>query len=1652
MARRKRLNKKVAIVGVTVLAALAALAVLALATRNRDPRKLLQEADAALAAGDYDGARRGLSRAFDLATDPNARVELLFKMAEVYRRAEVWPKVLGCWERIIQEDPQNIKARLVLLDARALQADGQARLGVTDTGVWKDVETRAGELLDVVTRTGAAGRDRAEWRVLSWAGADQPGMPAPLGQYLYLLRGRALYQQASAGAVTAPAQWLDRAEADFRKILESDPTVVEAYRYLSKVAAERARLQAAAGNTVDQEKNLAEADRILVDAVKAAGAQPRSHSVLLESRLDRILKEGPDDTLPQRLRSMEPQYAELVRSFDSSAEVLGLAAKFYFLQAYYQGQAQRSAYLDKAVDAARRAADLDKTKVEHVLALAELYSRRAVLLDRPGEVMEARAAARKALDLASVKETSGPLAYANRSNAYGVQVFLAHMAIDQILQADAAGIARARDQWLKEAEEAVHQIGQIIGSGDDPEALKWTGLLALAKGDTDRAATRLCIVQDKAKAAGSARSPDPWVAYVLGRLFMEGQEQGQAARFLAEALRGGVGFSRPSAILDYLEVLGRLEMWTHVTSQANAYNVDNYDRQFGVCPRSRAIRIRALIGTHRIPEAEQEVARLDGRDATTIELKLILLQAKLRQAQGAWASASIGEGRQPGAGGQLTSSDPVSQQLRQFHDQEVELVAQAMEIDPARVGEPVMLSACQTLVEQGKIGEARQMADRYLTVRPQSAAVLLQRAILDEPDPRNVPQARRDALFEQTVPKLTDPRRRSAELISFYQQTGRVQEAVALALKAIDDELQQPGQAADEPAIHAPYGRSGALAAGYVFDVALERKDWSLADQVLDKVRKGDLDGCQGRTFEARLAHARGDFQDALAKMNAALEQRPVFSQGYLLRAAIQDALGRDQESQQDLDRAAQLAPASPAVAAAVANFLFNRNRRLGTAVTEDQRAEAKQALEKAIRLDPSDLGLLTLYAETVRPTEPLKALQIYQIMQRQQPRVETAVAMGTLATDLAGAESRASRKAALLDVAHAAFEGAYAAEPNSPAVVEGYRRYWLVSGQPDKAEALAAQVQDPIGPWQDLARQGKVGQAKAILEQALARDPKRVEALQGLALIAEVTRDQGAVEKYTDALVAARDTAQGRIDQILVLLRSGLVHQGGDRLEQLRTRYPSEPRIALVEAQVSLRQGKLAKARTLVDQVLQAQGGAAEAWLLKGQICLWLGDTDSSIQALNRGKALGDGARAGLILAQAYRMSGRPEDAIAELKPLLSNSSAAWQAAAMLEAIYSRLARTADLADLYSQSDRLFPGETYWNNRAAAFEFSRGDYSKAAQLYARLCKPKAGPAGGQSEAGPTSDADPVAAWDGYFQARIAAAGSSPDSLRVVIREVSELPDSPYKHILQCRAAQARIKLGEGQAAAEDCRRIMQAAGSNPEALSAMARRLVDVLGTEETGRQAEQVLSTDSNSLAWHLAALQAALARKRYDDAVAEVDRCRLLAKQGDPSELAILSQRAQVLTLAYEQTSDNRYLQEGITQYESLLSKMPNHSTVLNNLAYLLAQSGTGLARSLECAKKAYEGMPNSPIILDTYGYVLYRHGRYQEAMELLSAACQQFQIDDLTVPPDVYEHLGMVREAVGEKKEARQAFQQALEVGAGRLSPRAESNIKAALGRL
>jgi len=731
---------------------------------------------------------------------------------------------------------------------------------------------------------------------------------------------------------------------------------------------------------------------------------------------------------------------------------------------------------------------------------------------------------------------------------------------------------------------------------------------------------------------------------------------------------------------------------------------------------------------------------------------------------------------------------------------------------------------------------------------------------------------------------------------------------------------------------------------------------------------------------------------------------------------------------------------------------LVKRNRAVDTGGTEEQQGEARVAVERALSLDPSDTVLLALYAEQLHSTDPFKALQVHQIIQRRAPSVQNALGLGSLAAGMAAREPQTSRRAALLEVARVSLEQAYAAEPNDPQVVRGYAQYLRASGQPDKADQLLASSSEAGLTWRELLRQGKVLQAKAFLDRLHEEDPTSVDTLQGLVFVAEMTRDAEALERSSDELVAARDTPNNRVDQVIVFLRAGLVHQAAIRLEQLKTRYPEEARAALLEAWVRLRMGRLSGARTAIEQVLGSDPNNAMAWSIKGQVCLAQGETGPAIEALAKAKGLRDDPTVRLGLAQAYAQADRPQDAAAELRGILAEPAVAWQAVTLLERLLAGEGRAADLAEVYALIERTYPEDVQWINRAAAFALSREDHAKAEQLYAKAQRIKADLYADSPAEVWGLDGDYAAACEGHLQALVSLAGDDKDRLDAVIREGTRYAGSRFEPWVLGWVARSRLKLGDRPGALEDCRRAIGMAESDPGLLGQLVRHMAGEVGAEEIVQQA---FAGQADSLVHHAVHLHLAALGERIQDAVAHADRCLALVGSEGEAMRFYATCKADLLALAYHHSSDDRYLHEAIAQYESLAAKTPTDSSVLNNLAYLLAQGGVGPARSLEYARKAYELRPNSAVILDTYGYVLHQDGRHLEALEMLSAACQQFRIYDGAVPADVYEHLGMVREALGDKAKALREYQQALDAGTrpgGRLPAKTGSRIRAAMERL
>jgi cellulose synthase operon protein C len=107
--------------------------------------------------------------------------------------------------------------------------------------------------------------------------------------------------------------------------------------------------------------------------------------------------------------------------------------------------------------------------------------------------------------------------------------------------------------------------------------------------------------------------------------------------------------------------------------------------------------------------------------------------------------------------------------------------------------------------------------------------------------------------------------------------------------------------------------------------------------------------------------------------------------------------------------------------------------------------------------------------------------------------------------------------------------------------------------------------------------------------------------------------------------------------------------------------------------------------------------------------------------------------------------------------------------------------------------------------------------------------------------------------------------------------------------------------------------------------------------------------------------------------------------------------------------------------IAAYQKMLVEQPDNVLALNNLAWLMLESDTGVA--LKHAKKAYELRPDHPDVLDTYGKVLISINDYKQAKVMLEASLKA-----RPDAPEVQLHYAEALARNGEAEKARTILQQ------------------------
>lgn len=196
-----------------------------------------------------------------------------------------------------------------------------------------------------------------------------------------------------------------------------------------------------------------------------------------------------------------------------------------------------------------------------------------------------------------------------------------------------------------------------------------------------------------------------------------------------------------------------------------------------------------------------------------------------------------------------------------------------------------------------------------------------------------------------------------------------------------------------------------------------------------------------------------------------------------------------------------------------------------------------------------------------------------------------------------------------------------------------------------------------------------------------------------------------------------------------------------------------------------------------------------------------------------------------------------------------------------------------------------------------------------------------------------------------------------------------------------------------------------------PTALQQAERHLQS--GDVASARQAIDAYLQQNPAVKSYLQVL-ALLNSNNQHDLTAEYARRALEDSRLKPTSL----EQAQLWQIRGDALGYLKRYEEAFGCYEEVLNRTPNNPVTLNNYAYTLAQANTRLEEAEAMANRALAADPQNPIYLDTLGWIYYRQGRFQQAVQVLEQAVQ-----DAPQEPELRYHLGMAYWMRGRLPEAR-----------------------------
>jgi tetratricopeptide (TPR) repeat protein len=408
---------------------------------------------------------------------------------------------------------------------------------------------------------------------------------------------------------------------------------------------------------------------------------------------------------------------------------------------------------------------------------------------------------------------------------------------------------------------------------------------------------------------------------------------------------------------------------------------------------------------------------------------------------------------------------------------------------------------------------------------------------------------------------------------------------------------------------------------------------------------------------------------------------------------------------------------------------------------------------------------------------------------------------------------------------------------------------------------------------------------------------------------------------------------------------------------------------------------------------------------------------------------------------AEQFVLAGKPADAIALMDKMEERFGISEEIIRRKEELYLYLGRPQKAIEEVKKLSDAMPGNTAYMGMLAELYSITGQYDKAAALFKQIlgAEPDNGKAHfglahiyrQQGDSANTIKELKLAFADDEVELKekinvilsIAGLGDADTNYRKQVFELVEILVRTHPGDVQSHAVYADLLFGDKQyeKAVREYKEALALDDNNYRVWQQYLGCYEQLADYESLEVESDKALELFPDRVMFYYFNATAAYHLKNYKKAASVAQAGIDMGIRDNAVNLGLYT----IAGDAYNKTGNHM---ASDAAFDEALAIDPSNAYVLNNYAYYLSVREELLEKAASMAKKALELSPESPAYLDTYGWILYKSGRYEDALTYIEKANKLRPADG-----EILEHLGDIYYRLGRKEEAVQLWKKAKESG-------------------